>query len=159
MFTTSPHQSSAPSFSSRQSGWEGYNRRRKVLREVLAAADRTGNGANNAFAIDVEVLLDIQMSWFQRLSGQMDRTLSVEAEDRETRTINAWAEAAAQMPGARAILDAHHDVPELETAIAKEFEFLVRSAGVSCDRRDLIGHGQRIKDAARAEVAHVPVAA
>lgn len=150
--------------------WDAYNRRKDALREVLAIADRrreeatasnllnTVEGADLAFANEVDMLFDVQMIWFQRLSGQLDRTLSAGAEDLEIVVINAWADAAAQMPGARALLDANADLPELCKAFAKELEFLGRSAGIAGNRGDLIGHGQRLKEAARDDAAaHVHI--
>lgn len=149
--------------------WDAYNRRKVALREVLAIADRrrgetaatelldTVEGANLAFTNEAELLLDVQMTWFQRLSGQMDRTLSMGAEDLETLTIAAWADAAAEMPGARALLDANAELPELQKAFAKEFEFLGRSAGVPANHPDLNGHGLRVKQTAKANVVEIPV--
>lgn len=147
--------------------WDAYNRRKEALREVLAIADRrreevsanellhTVEGANLAFTNEVGLLLDVQMTWFQRLSGQLDRTLSAAAEDLETVVTNAWTDAAAEMPGARALLDANANTPELQKAFKKELEFLGRSAGVPGNHPDLIAHGQRIKDAAREGVVYI----
>lgn len=143
--------------------WDAYNRRKIALREVLAIADldREGanatqllervEGANAAFDNEVELLRDVQMNWYQRLSGQLDRTLSEGAADLETLTIDAWAAAAAEMPGARALLDANEDQPELGKAFTKERDFLGRSAGIPGSHPDLMAHGQRIKDAARSQ--------
>jgi len=62
--------------------WDAYNRRKEALREALAIADRrqeevsatellgTVEGASLAFANEAELLLDVQMTWYQRLSGQ-----------------------------------------------------------------------------------------
>ena len=147
--------------------WDAYNRRKEALREVLAIADRRREdahatellndveGAKLAFVNEAELLLDVQMTWYQRLSGQLDRTLSVGAKDLETFTIDAWTEAAAAMPGARALLDANADMPELQKAFAKELEFLGRSAGIPGNDPDLIGHGQRIKETAKEGVVHI----
>jgi len=149
--------------------WDAYNRRKEALREVLTIADRhregvtatellnTVDGANRAFANEAELLLDVQMNWFQRLSGQMDRVLSEGAENLETLTTNAWIAAATEMPGTRALLDANADMPELRKAFAKEAEFLARSAGIPGNHPDLIDHGQRIRTTAREGVFYGPV--
>ena len=149
--------------------WDAYNRRKEALREVLTIADRhreevsatelldTVEGANRAFTNVAELLLEVQMNWYQRLSGQVDRTLSVGAEDLETVVTKAWTDAAAQMPGARALIDAHADMPELQKAFAKEHEFLGRSAGVPGNHPDLTGHGQRIKETAREDVVYADI--
>ena len=63
--------------------WDAYNRRTPVLREVLAVADRrrditvdealeTVPEAQHVFEDTTDLLLDVQMRWFQRLSGQME---------------------------------------------------------------------------------------
>ena len=149
--------------------WDAYNRRKIALHDVLAIADRrreevnatmlldSVESANHAFANVAELLLDVQMSWFQRLSGQMDRTFGVGADDLETFTINAWSEAAAEMPGARALLDTHANMPELQRAFTMELEFLGRSAGTPANHPDLIAHGRRIMRTAKINVVEIPV--
>ncbi|MGZ5371705.1 hypothetical protein [Aeromicrobium sp.] len=153
--------------------WDAYNRRKNALREVLAIADRhrsgrhreitatellaEAEGANSAFANVDELLLEVQMNWFQRLSGRLDRGLGVGAEDLEADVTSAWAEIAAEMPGTRALLDANADMPALQRAYAKEHEFLARSAGVRGHYPDLIGHGQRIRETARESVVHADI--
>src|SRR5215207_1479914 len=140
--------------------WDAFNRRKEVLREVLAIADRqrdvtltelldTVEGGRQAFANETELLFDIQMTWFQRLSGQMDRLLTEGADTPEILAITAWVNAAGEMPGARAVLDAHADNSSLRKAYAKEHAFLASSAGVPTNHPDFSGHGQRIQDSAR----------
>ena len=67
--------------------WNAYNRRKEVLREMLAIADQRRNditltdlldtvdGGREVFSNETELLFDMQMNWFQRLSGQLDRLL------------------------------------------------------------------------------------
>lgn len=140
--------------------WDAYNRRKEVLREVLAIADRqrdvtltelldTVDGGRQDFANETEILFDIQMTWFQRLSGQMDRLLTEGADTPEILAITAWVNAAGEMPGARAVLDAHADNPALRKAYAKEHAFLAASAGVPANHPDFSGRGQRIQHSAR----------
>jgi hypothetical protein len=140
--------------------WDAYNRRKEVLREVLAIADRqrdvtltalldTADEGRQAFANETELLFDIQMTWFQRLSGQMDRLLTEGADTPEILAVTAWVNAAGEMPGARAVLDAHADNPALRKAYAKEQAFLAASAGVPANHPDFSGLGQRIQDSAR----------
>jgi hypothetical protein len=145
--------------------WDAYNRRKEVLREVLAVADRQRDipltelldtvDGGHAFANETELLLNIQMTWFQRLSGQMDRLVNDGADTPEMVAITAWVNAAAEMPGARALLDAHRDVPALRKAYAKEHGFLAASAGVPANHPDLSGHGRRIQDVARESVVRL----
>lgn len=146
--------------------WDAYNRRKEVLREMLAIADRRSNditltelldtvdGGHEAFANETELLFDLQMTWFQRLSGQMDRLVTESADTPEIMAVTAWVNAAGQMPGARALLDAHADEPALRKAYAKERAFLAASAGVPANHPELSAQGQRIKDSAREFVVH-----
>lgn len=147
--------------------WDAYNRRKSALREVLAAADRRRHdtadqlldavpGARDAFGDDLSLLLDVQMAWYQRLSGQLDRTV-LEGDSPETVAIEAWVAAAADMPGARALLDAHRDRPELAKAFAKERALLAVSAGVSSWHPDLVGRGERIVARAQDQVVYPSV--
>jgi hypothetical protein len=147
--------------------WDAYHRRKKTLREMLAIADRrrdvtlaelldTVDEARLAFADETEVLFELQMTWFQRLSGQTDRLISEGTEPPEMIAVTAWVNAAADLPGARALLDAHRDVPALRKAVAKELGYLAMSAGVPVHDQELAAHGQRIQDSARATVAALP---
>ena len=140
--------------------WDAYNRRKETLRDLLAIADRrrdltltelldTVDEGRNAFANETELLFDLQMAWFQRLSGKLDRLVSESVETPELMAVTAWVDAAGEMPGARALLDAHLDEPALAKAFAKEHAFLAASAGVPMDHPDLTGHGRRIMDSAR----------
>lgn len=147
--------------------WDAYHRRKNVLREMLAVADRrpgvtlaelldTVPDAREAFPTETDALLDLQMAWFQRLSGQLDRLLADESEEPELVPVTAWVSTAAQMPGARALLDAHRDAPGLRKAVAKELAYLAMSAGVSVASPDLTSHGRRIQESARDELAASP---
>lgn len=147
--------------------WDAYNRRKKTLREMLAVADRQRDitltdlidstpGGREAFPTETELLFELQMTWFQRLSGQMDRLLSDGLESPELVPVTAWVNAAADLPGARALLDAHRDVPELRKAFAKELAYLATSAGVPASDADLTLHGKRIQDSARSTAVAAP---
>jgi len=150
--------------------WDAYNRRKEALREMLAIADRrrkditltelldTVDGAREVFADETELLFDIQMTWFQRLSGQMDRLVTESADTPEIMAITAWVNAAGEMPGARALLDAHATNPALSKANAKELTFLAASAGVPNNHPDQSGHGKRLQESARQSVVYADVA-
>ena len=146
--------------------WDAYNRRKEVLREMLEVADRhpnvtltdlldTVDGGREAFANETELLFDIQMTWFQRLSGQLDRLVTESVDTPEIMAITAWVNAAGEMPGARALLDAHADASALHKAYAKEQEFLAASAGVPANHPELSRHGQRLQDSARESVGRL----
>src|SRR5680860_421172 len=119
--------------------WDAYNRRNETLRELLVVADRRRDGdtmwnerddVRHTFANSDDLLLDIQMYWFQRLSGHLDSSFGLDA-DPETAAVRAWREAAAELPGARAILDQHDDNPLLAKAHAKELGSMAHSAGLA----------------------------
>lgn len=149
--------------------WDAYNRRKKTLREMLVIADQrpeitltdlldTVEGAHDAFATETEALFELQMTWFQRLSGHVDRLISEGAESPEMVAVTAWVSSAADLPGARALLDAHRDEPALRKAYAKELGYLAMSAGVPVNDQHISAHGRRIQDSARATVAALPPA-
>jgi hypothetical protein len=144
--------------------WDAYHRRKNSLREMLAIADRrtdvtldelldTVDGARYAFASGTEVLFELQMTWFQRLSGHVDRLVSEGTESPELVAVTAWVSAAADLPGARALLDAHRDEPALGKAFAKELGYLAMAAGMPVHGREAVVRGRRIQDSARATAA------
>jgi hypothetical protein len=148
--------------------WDAYHRRKKSLSDMLAIADRqrdvtlaelldTVSDARAAFADETEVLFELQMTWFQRLSGRVDRLLSEGSVSPEMVAVTAWVDTAADLPGARALLDAHRDEPALRKAFAKELGYLAVSAGVPTRDLDHVAEGRRIQDSARQVVASQPV--
>ena len=149
--------------------WNAYNRRKEVLREMLAIADQRRNDitltdlldtvdeGREAYANETELLFDLQMTWFQRLSGQLDRLLVESVDSPEIMAISAWVNAAGEMPGARALLDAELNNPALGKAFAKELTLLAASAGVPTNHPDLNGHGKRLRDAANETVVYTDV--
>jgi hypothetical protein len=150
--------------------WDAYHRRKDTLREMLAVADRRPDvtigelldsidGTRAAFATETEVLFELQMTWFRRLGGHVDRLISEGTEAPEMVAVTAWVDTAADLPGARALLDAHRDEPALRKAFAKELAYLAMSAGVPMhDQHVAVSHGRRLQDSARATVASRPPA-
>ena len=144
--------------------WDAYHRRKKTLHEVLALADRRRDLSltdlldlvdprRQGIADETELLFELQMSWYQRLSGQLDRLIAEELHGPELVAGTAWVNAAAELPGARRLLDAHRDEPALRKAVAKELAYLAASAGVPTYHSDLIAQGQRIQESAREALA------
>lgn len=147
--------------------WDAYHRRKNSLREMLVIADRrrditltdlinTVDGAHDAFADETELLFELQMTWFQRLSGHVDRLIADGTESPEMVATTAWVNTAADLPGVRALLDAHHDEPALRKAFAKELSYLAMAAGVPVRDQDFVAHGRRIQDSARETLAALP---
>jgi hypothetical protein len=140
--------------------WDAYNRRIPVLREILAVADRrrditvdevfeTVPDAKHVFEDTNDLLLDVQMRWFQRLSGQLELKLTEGSEDPEETAIDAWKAAAAAMPGGRALLDTNLRRPELAKALAHENRFMAIAAGVPDEHPELEARGHFVVEKAR----------
>ena len=148
--------------------WDAYNRRKEVLHEVLAIADRHRGkstatellaevtSANRDLVSESELLLDAQLIWYHALSSQMDRTVFLGAGTLQSGAIGAWHEVAAENPIIRGLLDSNEDMPELQKAFANEHEFLARAAGVPANHPNLASEGKRIKEAARDTMVYVP---
>ena len=140
--------------------WDAYNRRTPVLREVLAVADRRRDitvdeaieivpEAKNVFEDSTDLLLDVQMRWFQRLNGQMEIQLTEGSDEPEMTAINAWKAAASAMPGARALLDTNLRRPEMAKALAHENRFMAIAAGVPDEHPELEARGRFVVEKAR----------
>ena len=145
--------------------WDAYNRRKPVLRDVLALADQRRDitvdevfeqipEAADVFDGPTDLLLDIQMLWFQRLSGQLEMQLSEGTDGPEMTAINAWMAAAAAMPGARALLDTNLRRPELAAALAHENRFMAIAAGVPDQHPELESRGRFVVEKARDAVVY-----
>ena len=145
--------------------WDAYNRRKPVLRDVLALADQRRDitvdeafalvpEAADVFADTTDLLLDVQMLWFQRLSGQMELQLTEGSDGPEMTAINAWMAAAAAMPGARALLDTNLRRPEMAKALAHENRFMAIAAGVPDEHPELESRGRFVVEKARDAVVY-----
>ncbi len=148
--------------------WDAYNRRKSALREVVAIADRRRDvtltdlldrvdPAREAFDDESALLLELQLAWYQRLSGTLDRIAGAPDAPGGT-AIGAWVEAAAQMPGARALLDANLENPVLAKGLANERIMMAASSGIWMNHPDAAALGERIIDQAR-ERAVYPILA
>lgn len=121
-------------------GWNAYHRRRETVREALMRADGSHESAGQVlaacdpggevFSTTTQFLRDVQMKWFQNLSGELDRSRYLGSRDLTILVAHAWAQTAADMPGARRLLDNAADDPDLTKAFAKEDELLTYSAGI-----------------------------
>jgi hypothetical protein len=145
--------------------WDAYNRRTPVLREVLSVADQRRDvtvdeaieivpEAKTVFDDTTDLLLDVQMRWFQRLSGQMELQLTEGSDDPEQTAIDAWKTAAAAMPGARTLLDTNLRRPELAKAFAHENRFMAIAAGVPDEHPELEARGRFVVEKARDAVVY-----
>ena len=119
--------------------WDAYHRRDAALRSAIAVIDRRRDGqlpwheldaARSAFDTPIDLLLALQMRWHTRLAGHVDRLLADQPMDLRSAVIEAWRAATVDLPGVRAVLDAHEDEPALRTAQAKELSYLASAAGL-----------------------------
>ncbi|WP_375002882.1 hypothetical protein [Aeromicrobium sp. CTD01-1L150] len=148
--------------------WDAYNRRKTALRDMLALADRhedvklahlieTVPGAREAFDDPRIALFDAQMAFVQRVRGRVDMMLGDGLQNESVRheeaVVQAWAEVAQSMRGARKLLDAAEAEGDLAKAFAKERAMLATMAGVPALHPDLDDHGARLRAAARERVA------
>jgi hypothetical protein len=119
--------------------WDAYHRRDAALRSAIAVIDRRRDGqlpwrevdaARSAFDAPTDLLLALQMRWHTRLAGHVDRILADQPMDLRSAVIEAWRAATADLPGVRAVLDAHEEEPALRTAQTKELAYLASAAGL-----------------------------
>lgn len=121
--------------------WDAYNRRKNVVRQVAAIADRRRDGVlpwaelgpmtTTCFDGPEDLLLELQMHWRQRLTGHIDARFGTQERDPRSAAVAGWREAAAELPGVRAILDTHDDDPVLSRAREKELAMLANTAGLA----------------------------
>lgn len=139
--------------------WVDYHRRDEALRAVLELADRRSDGllpwdefpaAIEIFGTPAELLRALQMRWHTRLVGSLDEELAAEPLDLEAAAIRGWCRAAAEMPGARAILDANRDHSAIALARRKDFLLLASSAGLGfIEDAYAVRAGKALEDRAR----------
>lgn len=145
--------------------WDAYNRRKTTLREALTIVDRRRDltttdlldrvdPRREAFENEDAFLLELQMAWFQRLSGHLDRSAGETGSTPEGTAIATWIETAAQLPGARAVLDDNLDAPALAKGLANERIMMAAVSGVPMHHPDAADHGKRIIDVARDQAVY-----
>ena len=124
--------------------WLAFHRRADVLRAVTAEADRRLDGilpadvagVSATFRDDLDLLGALQLRWYTRLSGALERSHASQPTDLDAAVRDAWVRTAEELPGIRAVLDAHAETPStaemaraLERATAKEQVLLATMAG------------------------------
>lgn len=119
--------------------WDAHQRRDTVLRQVITVAEtrRDGHlpwetaGAEQAFETPAHLLGALQMRWHTRLSGAIERELAEQPWDLGQAVVHAWRGLAADMPGVRAVLDAHAEEPAMHRARRKEWVLLATASGLT----------------------------
>ena len=151
--------------------WDAHHRRGEVLRDVVDEVNsrRDGSlptelpGVAETFSDDLDLVAALQLRWHTRLSGRIDRALVDEPSDLERAVLAAWVATADELPGVRAVLDAHLAAPTspemaeaLEVARAKERALLAAMAGkASAQDAAAARVGARLEEQARATYAPV----
>jgi len=145
--------------------WKAFHNRGEILRAVIATADvrRDGilpldiPGAGEAFHDELDLLGALMLKWHARMSGHVERELAVQPLDLRAAVATAWARAAEELAGVRAILDHYREQPVdaemarvIDRAAAKEHQFLAVMAGLSgLGEPDAAAVGAEIERAAR----------
>lgn len=141
------------------------HRRAEVLRAALAAIEsrRDGRlpldlpGVTEVFADDLDLLGALALRWHARLTGAVDREHQRTPRDLPGATERAWARAADELPGLRAVLDQQRSHPRdaataraTARATAKERALLAAAAGLAApDDPRGVAVGGRVEQAAR----------
>lgn len=156
--------------------WTSFHHRGEILRTVIATADvrldgtlpMDVEGVADTFGDELTLLAALQLRWYTRISGRIERELMPQPMDLEAAVIAAWQATAEELPGIRAVLD-HHQAEPLDVAMAraltksaaKEHILLAVMAGaVSSQDADAARVGAHIEAAARETcraITHLPV--
>lgn len=153
--------------------WKSFHHRGEVLRAVCATADarRDGilpldvEGVAETFPDELALLGALQLRWFTRLSGQIERHLADQPLDLESAVVEAWCQTAAEMPGVRAVIDAARHAPAdaararaMHVSAAKERAMLAVMAGRGSGADEAaVRAGAAIEQRARAAYVPAPV--
>jgi hypothetical protein len=139
--------------------WDAHRTRDSVLREVMTLADarRDGHlpwdatGADQVFDSRADLLGALQMRWHTRLSGAIERELAEQPWDLGQAVVHAWRGVSADMPGVRAVLDAHTEEPAMQRARRKEWTLLATASGLTgMDDPGAVEIGRAVEQRARA---------
>jgi hypothetical protein len=152
--------------------WLAFHRRADVLRAVTDEADRRLDGilpahvpgVSATFRNDLDLIGALQLRWYTRLSGALERSLASQPRDQDAAVRDAWVRTAGELPGIRAVLDAHVETPStpemarvLERAMATEQVLLATMAGHACgttaNTERAVEAGRLLREEARATYA------
>ncbi len=124
--------------------WTAMRSRGEILRTVSAVADERRDGAlptdvdgvAETFRDELDLLGALQLRWYTRLAGRIERKLAEQPLDLEAAVVAAWRATADELPGIRAVVDHHREHPldaEMHRALAvatrKEREWLAVMSG------------------------------
>lgn len=145
--------------------WNAFHNRGEILRTVIATADQRLDGAlptdvagvREHFTNELDLIAALMLKWHARLSGNLERELTKQPLDLEQAVARAWRATSDELPGVRAIIDAHLAEPtddEMATALtnAREREWvrLAMAAGLANDESGAAARaGARVEETAR----------
>ena len=124
--------------------WKAFHNRGETLRAVIATAAvrRDGllpmdvEGVAETFRDELDLLCALQLKWYTRLSGQIERMQADQPLDLHESVAIAWSNAAHELPGVRLILDHYREHPvddamaqAMAVSAAKEHHLLAVMAG------------------------------
>lgn len=123
--------------------WKTFHHRGEVLRAVISTANQRRDGVLpmdvpgvvETFGDEQTLLGALQLRWYTRLSGQIERSLVDEPLDLEEAVISAWHAAVRELPGVRLVLDTYQRAGDprlaemLSKAALKEHVLLAVMAG------------------------------
>jgi hypothetical protein len=152
--------------------WTAFHHRADVLRAVTDEADRRLDGilpahvpgVSATFRDALDLIGALQLRWYTRLSGALERSLASQPRDQAAAVRDAWVRTAEELPGIRAVLDAHVETPStpemarvLERAMATEQVLLATMAGHACgttaNTERAVEAGRLLREEARATYA------
>lgn len=154
--------------------WKAFHNRGETLRSVIATAEvrRDGilpmdvAGVAETFADELDLLSALQLKWYTRLSGHIERIQANQPLALQDSVAIAWSNAAHELGGVRLILDHYleHPIDErmaeaVATAAAKEHYLLAVMAGRTSLLEDATAHriGAEIEQRARELHRDTPV--
>lgn len=145
--------------------WKSFHHRGEILRTVIATADARLDGSlpmevegvTDTYGDQLTLLAALQLRWYTRLAGRIERELMTEPLDLEATVVAAWQATAEELPGIRAVVDQHRAEPldaamadAMTKSAAKEHILLAVMAGaVSAQDAGAARVGARIEAAAR----------
>lgn len=145
--------------------WTTLHSRGETLRSVIDVADERLDGVlpmdvpgvAEKFDDELDLLGALQLRWHTGLAGRIDTQMMDQPTDPESAVVLAWRDAAADMPGIRAVIDHYRSAPldptmaaTLARAVAKEHIMLAVMAGQGDFSDDVCtGIGAGIEDRAR----------
>jgi hypothetical protein len=106
--------------------WKSFHSRGEILRDVITSANTRRDGilpmdvpgVAETFGDELSLLGALQLRWYTRLAGRIERELMQQPMDLESAVVAAWHATADELPGVLAIVD-HYRAEPLDRAMAE----------------------------------------